>query len=151
MQPCQCFVAQVLNLLIGGKFNSHVSFPTCAFSVFSILYHSNTVYSSHTCWGSSASGLHPAAKILLRPTHAQSPPSLQPLWLSGRPESFTWEAVSPPPPPAVSIPHSPTFKRDLMENQSFLKAQIILPTLEKSLFWDFFFFVRWCLFICRHC
>lgn len=25
------------------------------------------------------------------------------------------------------------------ENQSFLKAQIILPTLEKSLFWDFFF------------
>lgn len=57
------FVVQVLNLLIGGKFNSHESFPTCTFSVFSILYHSNTVYSSHTCWGSSASGCTPLLRF----------------------------------------------------------------------------------------
>lgn len=100
--------------------------------------------------------LHPATKILLRPTHTQSPPSLQPLWLSGRPESFTWEAASPPPPPTVTIPHSPTFKRDLMENmksigkiKAFWKHKFFCPRWKNHYFLDFF--VCWCLIICRHC
>lgn len=55
--------------------------------------------------------VHPssATQILLRPTGVQSATFLSSLWLSGRPESFTWEAASPPPlttTPTTTNPHT---------------------------------------------
>lgn len=60
--------------------------------------------------GPSIFCLRPTAQILLQPTGVQSATFLSPLWLSGRPESFTWEAASPPPLTTTTTttnPHTP--------------------------------------------
>lgn len=124
------FVVQVLSPLIKGNSTALYDFTTCTRSVYCSPYNCSTVHSSHSLLKQLSFSLRPAAQILLQSTCTQSlpslRPSLQPLWLSGRPESFTWEAASPPTTPTSPLPTSchhhhhhpplPTFTRDLAEN-----------------------------------